>query len=616
MEHSRLLPLCLLFTCRYRPHQGFLRWGRLAAAFLTSFVSAAEPPALKPVQAITAVRDRMARTLSLADIADLAPGSIEALLTPAEHAALASCYLRFHLDRPARLYVFRDRRLASVNEPFWLTDTGFEPTLLTTRAYQQTFEAWRKDVPSGEIGLGVHALRRYREHYFVVVAPQPGEPVPTVTPLGDFAPGLSSFEEGSRPWVDRNVFLETVPAELVGSPLIQPHSGQRSLASAYDYFRITTDPATAQADQIIVTPGANPASEVGLSWRTDTSVTTPALQLRPADPANQPWSTVIAASRTIKAPRTLNQSQVQRHAVALGDLLPDTRYTYRAGTAPNGPWSKSRSFRTAPATPREVTFLMFGDVQEKFEVFAALLSSALAHCPDPDFIVFAGDLVSRGNDTDDWDAFFAVLDAAKLPAFIVPAIGNHELLPDNTARLYRAIFVLPENGPVELESERAYTFEYAGLRLVVLDSNTEGGQTAWLETQLRAARTPPTAPAIAIAHHGAYTSRPGRYYPLVRERWAPLFESRHVPLVLQGHDHAYLRTHPQGRQGTTYLIATAGGKFYPQAEHAYSARAFADTPTFQVITVSPHKGSIDLVTYAQDGTLLDTAKLPPAMLSP
>jgi hypothetical protein len=580
--------------------------GLLAEA--TSGIHASDTVALEPV--VESVRMRIATTYSGPAFDRLPPGSVEALLDPAERRALATEHLRFRLDRPARLYVFRDSRLAEDDEPFWLRSSGFAPTSLTARAYQLVFDAWTKDVPAGEIGLGVHALRRYREHYFVVVASRDGHSVPTVTPLGTPAPAIDVFRVGAAPWVDRGSTLEEIPTTLAGLPLVRTFSDRRAVASLYDWFRSTDHPAETAPDQIVATFGGDPARRVAVAWRTAPGIERALLELSSADEPTLAPRIHEATTDRIDAPRTLNQPAVLRHTVALSDLRPDTRYTYRVGTT-GGPWSTPRTFRTAPEAPREIRFLAFGDVQEDYDSFVPLLRRALEHVPEPDFVVFAGDLVSRGNDTDDWDAFFAALDAVPLPAPLLPALGNHELLPGDAPDLYRRLFVLPTNGPDSLEPERAYSLDYAGVRLVVLDSNTDGGQTPWLERLLAAPRATPRAPALAVAHHGAYTSRPGRYFPRVREQWAPLFEAHGVPLVLQGHDHAYLRTVPIGTPGTTYLIATAGGKFYPQAHHAYAARAFADTATFQIVTASPHDGRVTLETRDADGRILDSATLPP-----
>jgi hypothetical protein len=88
----------------------------------------------------------------------------------------------------------------------------------------------------------------------------------------------------------------------------------------------------------------------------------------------------------------------------------------------------------------------------------------------------------------------------------------------------------------------------------------------------------------------------------------------HVDIAFQGHDHAYMRTHPmRGGQvvsspaeGTIYLVAVAGTKYYKQEKHDYTAVGTMNTPTFQVIDIETAGG--DKLTYRAfdvDGMLRD-----------
>ena len=48
---------------------------------------------------------------------------------------------------------------------------------------------------------------------------------------------------------------------------------------------------------------------------------------------------------------------------------------------------------------------------------------------------------------------------------------------------------------------------------------------------------------IVVQHQPIYDVAKGREYDDMRKALAPLYEKYHVDLVLQGHDHAYARTH-------------------------------------------------------------------------
>jgi hypothetical protein len=76
-----------------------------------------------------------------------------------------------------------------------------------------------------------------------------------------------------------------------------------------------------------------------------------------------------------------------------------------------------------------------------------------------------------------------------------------------------------------------------------------------------------------------------------------------VDVAFQGHDHAYLRTPPMNAgkkaaspaDGTIYVVACAGDKFYDAGEHDYAAVMFEKTPTWQVIDIEA--GAKNKLTY-------------------
>src|SRR5690606_26571695 len=103
---------------------------------------------------------------------------------------------------------------------------------------------------------------------------------------------------------------------------------------------------------------------------------------------------------------------------------------------------------------------------------------------------------------------------------------------------------------------------------IVLDSNLSAGdQVDWLREQLESSDA---TWKFAICHHPAYSSAPHRNNVGVREAWGSLFDKYHVDMVLQGHDHAYLRTYPMkagkrvdsAAEGTYYVVSVSGTKFY------------------------------------------------------
>ena len=178
----------------------------------------------------------------------------------------------------------------------------------------------------------------------------------------------------------------------------------------------------------------------------------------------------------------------------------------------------------------------------------------------------------------------------------MPAVGNHEYL-DRGPEIYRGTFDLPANGPAGVDPNLAYSFEYSDAFVAVLDSTlamydspAAKAQADWLDAAL--GRTRANWKFVAF-HHPIYASHVSRENPQLAPAWVPVFDKHHVDLVLQGHDHAYLRTHPmcEGRpvsspdEGTVYLVAVSGEKFCEQKTRDYTARGMTDLATYQAIDV-------------------------------
>jgi 3',5'-cyclic AMP phosphodiesterase CpdA len=140
-----------------------------------------------------------------------------------------------------------------------------------------------------------------------------------------------------------------------------------------------------------------------------------------------------------------------------------------------------------------------------------------------------------------------------------------------------------------------YSFTYADTFLAVLDSTlavTDPAkarlQADWLDAEL--ARTRATW-RLVMFHHPVYASHPSRESPSWRDLLVPILDKHRVELVLQGHDHAYLRTEPlrAGRrvespdEGTVYVVSVSGTKFYDQSPRDYTAVGLTHVATYQTL---------------------------------
>ncbi len=114
-------------------------------------------------------------------------------------------------------------------------------------------------------------------------------------------------------------------------------------------------------------------------------------------------------------------------------------------------------------------------------------------------------------------------------------------------------------------------------------------------------------------HHPAYPSHPWRDSPALREHWVPVFDKHHVHLVLQGHDHSYLRTYPlrghrrveRSSEGTVYVIAVSGDKYVDQARRDYIEVGRTGISTYQTIEIDPGSNRLSYRAWTEDGRIID-----------
>jgi hypothetical protein len=375
-------------------------------------------------------------------------------------------------------------------------------------------------------------------------------------------------------------------------------------------------------DQVTVAFGLDPARSLAWTWRTDPGVRATALRLAPARPGNEgpgPSETIRAIagdSQIVDSPDLLNDPTIRRHRVVAGGLTPDTAYAYSIGDGSPSGWTPWKTVRTGPSRPRSFGFLYMGDPQCGLEAWGQLLDAAHRRHPDAAFLLIAGDLVDRGNERTNWDHFFLRASGVFETLPMLPCVGNHEYL-DQGPRLYRASFELPANGPEGIDSNLVYSFEYANAFVAVLDSTLALAdsemarkQADWLDDAL--SRSHATWKFVMF-HHPVYASHPTRECPALGEAWVPIFDKHRVDLVLQGHDHAYLRTYPlrEGRrvstadQGTTYVVSVSGTKYCDQRPRPETAVGFTHRSTYQTIHVDVYGGRLTYRSWDLDGRELD-----------
>lgn len=424
------------------------------------------------------------------------------------------------------------------------------------------------------------------------------------------------------------LLLAPVPALLACRPAALP---SQSPADVADVAPV----------RIVLGWAGDPATSQAATWRTGTLVADPQAQLGPAAPGCagtvEPARTVAATARTL---RLDGGRSVAQYKAEFSALAPATRYAYRVG-AGGGAFSDWHCFTTATRIAAPYRFIYLGDAQTSLDKkWPAVVKAAFAAAPDARFVVHTGDLVANGYKDRQWGQWLAGLGARAAEVPGVPAPGNHDLelapslVPSRgvfaAPAIWNALFALPANGPADLPelAGQNYYLDYQGARIVALDVNAfanddyrssrrdrvREAQARWLRAILGAH---PQRWTIVVQHQPLYSVVKERDFTQMRSVLGALYDDLGVDLVLQGHDHAYARTHKVrgGRvaapdaPGTIYVISVSGPKSYRITNRwePLMARLLEAAQLHQVLAVDGDRLSYESLTL--DGVAVDGFEL-------
>ncbi len=559
---------------------------------MSLLVTAAEQEERSPIKiARENLLDRLQRQLKPYELRYLADWEVERILTPAERAVFGSEHISFTVTVPTSVYVIRGA--APRRDPFWLRERSFVQSPIQWRIDKTDLTIWQRDFEAGRIGLGVNSFNGGGSQYVVVLAPKKSTDNLTVTDIYPATLRTTNLHPGVKIYVDRNDIFTNVPPQFAGHTLLQTSFALHDDARVRDVFRWTDHPANERPDQIVLTWNDDPRTTQTIQWRTSDRTRKGIVRYQKKSDLDKKTGQPIeveAKTQSLNTKLIANDPSVRRHSVTLTNLEPGTTYRYAVGDGTPRNWSGTAEFTTAPAGTPPFSFIYMGDAQTGLYRWGSLLRQAHGSTPDAAFYLIAGDIVNRGHERDDWDTFFYNARGVFDRRTFIPVLGNHDCLGGHPT-LYLRFFDLPRNGPPKAEKERVYSFEYSNALFVILDSNLEPeGQVPWLEEQL--ANSQATWKFVSF-HHPVYSSDPDRDNKKIRDLWAPIFEKHSVDFVLQGHDHAYLRTRPmknglpsESGHGTTYIVSVSGSKMYDQKQHHYTALGMTNVATYQVFQIA------------------------------
>jgi hypothetical protein len=270
----------------------------------------------------------------------------------------------------------------------------------------------------------------------------------------------------------------------------------------------------------------------------------------------------------------INERRTSEHEVFVQGLLPDTRYHYAiASSSETFAQGETCTFHTAPTNTRPVHVWVIGDSGTKTEDAADVRDAYMrAYGPsNTDLWLMLGDNAYESGTDDEYQAaVFEMYPDILSRVMLWPTLGNHDAtLPGSPGEFpYLDIFTLPRNGEaggIPSGTEKYYSFDYANIHFICLDSQssdraTNGPMLTWLREDL--AETTKDW-IVAFWHHppyskGTHNSDIEGQMVEMRERALPVLEGFGVDLVLAGHSHVYERSYLlDGHYGPTNSLQPA-----------------------------------------------------------
>ena len=360
-----------------------------------------------------------------------------------------------------------------------------------------------------------------------------------------------------------------------------------------------------------------------------------------------------AKTYTAKTAKIGNAQKPFSYYVTVDGLEPGHEYWYRYGDG-DKIWSSPCYLRTDDGDAN-FSFAMGGDPQsytdstdptQREKIFGQYRQVArtwneAVRTVGAEFLVVCGDESDHGNYEDCWEWYYDVNQAFNRSSTLAPTMGNHDYWGRD---MWIANHFLPD--PDTGERGSYCSFDYGNAHFIILNGNWSEAngkkeqrdkEYAWLRRDLEAHKDADFK--FIIEHQGMYS------YPVhtweadtveLREILVPLIDEYGVDMMLQGHDHIWLRTASMkgGRdvssqntstitdivtgdtyvvdpQGTTYFNggSLTGSKYHnPNPANFLSLISVAcaaqpNRPTYNTIEIEGGKLRLKGWVYLADGTL-------------
>ncbi len=321
---------------------------------------------------------------------------------------------------------------------------------------------------------------------------------------------------------------------------------------------------------VVMTINGDPCTRMGFTWYTNQGIAkgkvqlvmgkvksgaefkTPTLEFY-ADTTNFTTNYCILANE-LSAETGFNDNSKRsysNHKTIATGLKPNTTYSFRVGT--EKAWSETGYFTTAKIGKEPFSFVYFTDPQAKtdamFDVSRKTMQVAKSMFPNVNFALTCGDLVSSsGLNNSEWEyeQFFATQQNIWNTTPLAPVMGNHDSSDNiNFTRHFNTSITGFDKNMAKVPGS-VYSFEYGDALFLAMDfedcTNIAylDSLKNWMIHQVELHTS--VKWKIAFFHKTIYTGANHQTEAksiIVRDFFAPVFDTLKIDLALQGHDHVY-----------------------------------------------------------------------------
>ena len=412
----------------------------------------------------------------------------------------------------------------------------------------------------------------------------------------------------------------------------QGHSSSSDIYMDFTSLKFETEAPVKVLEQnsISMNPGSS-ATEMNFTWYANDSAAGTLLIAKAEQVKND---TMPGDAKTVTATAAqANKSGFYSNQCIVTGLEPDTRYAYQLVNGEKT--SEIYIFKTAKSGAFK--FLFAGDPQlgasgnlnSDNSGWAQTLKAAVEKVPDAAFLLSAGDQVNTADNEVQYSAYLEQSQLYDLP--VATVVGNH----DSASNSYDQHFNVPnESDKGKTAASADYWFRYGNTLFLVLNVNNRSTaeHKAFMEDAI--AQNTDAAWKVVAMHHSVYSvANHATENDILQRRneLVPVFKALDIDVVLQGHDHVYVRSYMMDgltpvtdaaeydtaeKNSVTdtddilYITANSasGSKYYTiqNQEFPYAAvKSQERTPTYSEVSVSDTQ--FQIATYrTNDGSVLDT----------